>query len=192
MYKAAARMLIRRNIRALNSGRFGPALAMFAPDATLTFPGQNSWARQFREPTLGRERHVTHRDRSEIEAFLTRYCDLGIQMVPEDILVNGPPWNMRAALRARVWIDGEDGGEDLYTNRVVVWVRCRWGRITSQEDYEDSERAAALDRRLGTDAGPAPASGGGGRDGASAGASRHRLAIGDQASSDRRWRRRVR
>ena len=154
MYKAAARMLIRRNIRALNSGRYGPALAMFSPDAQLTFPGQNSWSRQFREPTLGRERHVTHRDRSEIEAFLKRYCELGIQMAVEDILVNGPPWNLRAAMRARVWIDGKDGGEDIYTNRAVVFVRSRWGKIVSQEDYEDSERAAALDQHLGTYPGP--------------------------------------
>ena len=160
MYKAAARMLIRRNIRALNSGRYGPALSMFTPDAQLTFPGQNSWSCQFRQPTLGREGFATHRDRSEIEAFLKRYCDLGIQMVAEDILVNGPPWNMRAALRARVWIDGDDG-RDIYTNRAVVWVRCRWGKIISQEDYEDSERAAALDRRLGTYPGPASAPGDG-------------------------------
>lgn len=39
MYKAAARALIRRNIRLLNQGRHEPALAMFARDAE-TFPGQ--------------------------------------------------------------------------------------------------------------------------------------------------------
>jgi hypothetical protein len=40
MYKAAARAMIRRNIRLLDEGRYEPALKMFAPDAQLTFPGQ--------------------------------------------------------------------------------------------------------------------------------------------------------
>jgi hypothetical protein len=84
-------MLIRRNIRLVNDGRYGPALAMFAPDATLTFPGNNSWSRQHREPRAGRERFPTHKGRGEIEAFLRRYVAHGIQMDVEDILVNGPP-----------------------------------------------------------------------------------------------------
>jgi len=159
MYKAAARWLIRRNIDALNGGRYDPALAMFASDAELSFPGWNSWSCQFHPPPLCPERVATHRGRGEIEAFLARYRDLGIQMVVEDILVNGPPWNMRAALRARVWARGDDG-EVIYTNRAVVWVRASWGKITSQEDYEDSERAAALDVLLGTYPGPRPASSG--------------------------------
>jgi hypothetical protein len=33
MFKTAVRMLIRRNIRELNEGRYHPALAMFAPEA---------------------------------------------------------------------------------------------------------------------------------------------------------------
>ena len=43
MYKAVVRMLIRRDVRALNEGRYHPALAMFAPDAELSFPGDNTW-----------------------------------------------------------------------------------------------------------------------------------------------------
>jgi hypothetical protein len=68
-------------------------------------------------------------------------------MEVEDILVNGPPWNTRVALRVRDWIQGADGS-DIYANRAVLMVRTSWGKILSQEDYEDSERAAALDRHL--------------------------------------------
>jgi ketosteroid isomerase-like protein len=128
---------------------------MFHERAELTFPGDNSWARQFRVPQSGREPFPTHRGRAEIETFLRTYVENRIQMEVEDILVNGPPWNTRVAVRVRDWIQGSDG-DDIYTNRAVLMVRTSWGRIQSQEDYEDSERAAALDRRLATTVSDAP------------------------------------
>ncbi len=146
MYKAAVRMLIRRNIRLLNRGRYRPALAMFADDAELVFPGDNSWSRQNRPPERGRAAFATHRGRAEIEAFLQRYVDNGIQMEVEDILVNGPPWHTRAAVRVHHWIPGADG-DDLYSNRAVLMVRTVWGKIRTQEDYEDTERVSAFDDR---------------------------------------------
>ena len=93
MYKAAVRWLIRRNIGLLNDGKYQPTLAMFAPDATLAFPGDNSWARMYREPEKSQEQFVTHRGLAEIEAFLQRFVDQGITMHVDAILVNGPPWN---------------------------------------------------------------------------------------------------
>ena len=144
MYKAAARWLIRRNIRLLNEGRYGPALAMFAPDATLAFPGENTWSRQYREPVLGRDAFATHRGRDEIEGFLRRYVGHGLQMDVEDILVNGPPWNMRAAARVHHAIVDESGAQ-TYANRAILFVNVRWGKIRAQEDYEDTERVARFD-----------------------------------------------
>ncbi len=149
MYKAVARALIRRSVRRLNAGDYGPALAMFAPDATLNFPGANSWARQFHAGDSVHQEMPTHRDRAEIEGFLRRYVAQGIQMEIDDILVNGPPWNTRAAARVRDWIRDADGNE-IYANRAVLFVRVRWGRIREQEDYEDTERVAALDARIGS------------------------------------------
>ena len=156
MYKTAARMLIRRNIDRLNCGDHKPALAMFGTNATLAFPGVNSWSSQFREPALGRDAHVSHRGRDEIEAFLHRYVDQGIHMEVDDILVNGPPWNMRAAARVHHWIPGAHG-EDVYTNRAVLFVVVRWGRIVEQEDYEDTQRVRAHDDVLAATPAPGPA-----------------------------------
>ncbi|MDQ1462638.1 MAG: hypothetical protein QOI08_4122 [Actinomycetota bacterium] len=144
MYKAAVRTLIRRNIRELNEGRYHPALAMFAPDAELSFPGDNTWSRQHRPSQAGRAASPTHQGKAEIEAFLRRYVDNHIHMEVEDILVNGPPWNTRAAVRVHHWITGPDGN-DLYSNRAVLMVRTAWGKIRSQEDYEDTERVSAFD-----------------------------------------------
>lgn len=144
MYKAAVRSMIRRNLAALNEGRYQPTLAMFMTDAELTFPGDNSWSRQFRPPQPGRHGYASHRGRAEIETFLRSYTEHRIQMKIEDILVNGPPWNNRVAVRVHVWAPHPDSGDDVYTNRAVVMVRTSWGRIRSQEDYEDTERAAAF------------------------------------------------
>jgi ketosteroid isomerase-like protein len=145
MYKWAARTLIRRNIRLLNEGRYEPTLAMFASGATLRFPGDNSWSRQFREPrTRGSESSPTHVGRDQIEAFLWRYVEHGIQMEVDDALVNGPPWNTRIAIRVHDWII-DDSGDEVYANRAVLFARIRWGKIVEQEDYEDSEFVAAFD-----------------------------------------------
>ena len=149
MYKAAVRWMIRRNIRLLNEGRYEPALGMFAADGELSFPGRNTWSAQYREPTLGRKAFVSHRGRDEIEAFLRRYVGTGMHMEIEDILVNGPPWNTRAAVRVHHWIRGRDE-DDIYANRALLMVRTVWGKIRSQEDYEDTERVTAHDALVAT------------------------------------------
>jgi ketosteroid isomerase-like protein len=145
MYKAAVRWMVRRNIAALNRGNYQPLLAMFASDATLRFPGDNTWARMNRPAEAGRTATVTHQGRAEIERFLQRFVAERIHMVVDDILVNGPPWNTRVAARVHHWIAGDDG-VDRYNNRAVLFATARWGKLRDQEDYEDTERVAAYDR----------------------------------------------
>ncbi|MDH4147949.1 MAG: hypothetical protein OEY23_22560 [Acidimicrobiia bacterium] len=150
----AIRWMIRRNIRKLSGGDTRPLLATIAPDATLTFPGDNSWSGQFRHPVADREPHPTHIGRSEIERFLDRVVEHGVQMEVEDILVNGPPWNTRVAAIVHDWVPG-DGG-DRYANRAVLTARAVWGRIHAMEDFEDTERVAAYDRLIGLEPVPRP------------------------------------
>jgi ketosteroid isomerase-like protein len=71
----------------------------------------------------------------------------GMQIVVEDVLVNGPPWKMRAAARVRHWVPGADGagGADAYNNRAMLVVNTRWGKVVRQEDYEDTVRVLAYD-----------------------------------------------
>jgi ketosteroid isomerase-like protein len=145
MYKAAVRALVRRSIGRLNHGDPGPLLRLATPDAELAFPGDNSWATMFRPVEKGRERHATHRGIDECRAFGDRFVAEGIQFVIEDILVNGPPWHMRVAIRAHDFIAGEAGQPDVYNNRAVAFLELRWGRLVRWEDYEDCERVAAWD-----------------------------------------------
>jgi hypothetical protein len=56
-------------------------------------------------------------------------------------------------VRVHHWITGPDGN-DLYSNRAVLMVRTAWGKIRSQEDYEDTERVSAFDTSHPTTAAP--------------------------------------
>jgi ketosteroid isomerase-like protein len=145
MYKASIRALLRHSINKLNNGDYSLMLKLASPDFELAFPGENSWSTMFRPQQRGRSRHVTHRGVDEAVAFADRFVDEGIQFEIEDILVNGPPWNTRIALRVRDFVPGNNG-DDVYNNRAVLFLEARWGRLLRWEDYEDTERVAAWDR----------------------------------------------
>jgi len=146
VYQASIRALLRYSISKLNSGDYSMMLKMASPDFELAFPGDNSWSTMFRPQQLGRERHVTHRGVAEATAFADRFVDKGIQFQIEDILVNGPPWNTRIALRVHDFVPGGVGEADAYNNRAVLFLEVRWGRLVRWEDYEDTERVAAWER----------------------------------------------
>jgi ketosteroid isomerase-like protein len=149
MYKASIRALLRHSINKLNGGDYSLLLKMASPQFELAFPGSNSWASMFRPQQPGRLRHVTHRGIDEATAFADRFVGAGIQFKIEDILVNGPPWNTRIALRVHDFVPG-NGGADVYNNRAVLFLEIRWGRLVRWEDYEDTERVAAWDRDRAT------------------------------------------
>jgi ketosteroid isomerase-like protein len=134
MYKWAVRQQVRRNIGALGRGDLAPLLRGYSDDAVLIFPGESSWSGE-------------HRGRGAIEQFLRRFIAAGLTGAAEDILVNGPPWRTRIAVvftdRA---VDG--GGNEVYENRAVLYAVARWGRITRQEDFEDTQKVDAFDRWL--------------------------------------------
>jgi len=68
-----------------------------------------------------------------------------VQFQIEDILVNGPPWNTRVALRVTSFKPGP-ADTDEYNNRAIALLETRWGRLMAWEDYEDTERVAAWDQ----------------------------------------------
>jgi ketosteroid isomerase-like protein len=148
MYKTVVRALVRRNVALLNAGDVDAFFKLAAPNVELAFPGDNSWSAMFRPVVKGRARHATHRGIDECRAFAERFAANKIQFVVEDILVNGPPWNTRVALRVHDFAAGERG--DAYNNRAVAFIEMRWGRVTRWEDYEDTERVAAWDRAVST------------------------------------------
>ena len=126
MYKAAVRGLVRHGIARLNRGDYGLLLRLAHPEFELAFPGDNSWATMFRPAERSRQPHTTHRGVEEATAFAERFVAEGLRLEIEDILVNGPPWRTRVAVRAHDFLAGPTG--DLYNNRVVLFLELRWGR----------------------------------------------------------------
>lgn len=145
MYKTAVKALVRLSIRKLNAGDPTVLLKMAAPDVELAFPGENSWANHFRPVEKSRQRHVTHRGIDECRHFADRFVEHRIQFAIEDIMVAGPPWNTRIALRVHDFVDG-GSGSDTYNNRSVAILELRWGKLIRWEDYEDTQRVASWDQ----------------------------------------------
>ena len=44
----------------------------------------------------------------------------------------------------------DDAGATVYDNRAVLFARARWGKITYQEDFEDTHKSEAFDQYLRT------------------------------------------
>lgn len=134
MYKWTVRRQIRRNIDALDHGEVEPLLGSFADDAVLVFPGESSWGGEYRGKTA-------------IERFLRRFVTAALSGTAEDILVNGPPWRTRIAV---VFSDRahDDDGHEVYSNHAVLYAVARWGKITQQEDFEDTHKVEHFDRWL--------------------------------------------
>jgi ketosteroid isomerase-like protein len=127
-------ILIRRGVRRINAGDIGPMLSSFAEDATLVFPGDHSWGGEYK-------------GRAEIEKFLRRFVDVGIQLEPHEILVQGWPWKTTVLLRftneAR-----DANGNLVYANRGAIFAQAAWGKIKHQEDYEDTQKVVEFDKYL--------------------------------------------
>lgn len=126
----------RRDVAALNSGNYGPLLAGYAPGAVLQFhQGDHRWAGE-------------HRGRPAIERFLQRFVAAGLQGEVREAWVSGPPWRATIALRFDDHAMGARG-ELIYSNRTILLLRTRWGRVVHHEDfYEDTERITRLEKCL--------------------------------------------
>src|SRR4051812_47543320 len=85
-----------------------------------------------------------HRGKPAIERFLRRFLTAGLSGRSEDILVNCSPWRTRIAV---VFVDRafEADRTDVYANRAVLYAFARCGRITRQEDFEDTQKVEAFD-----------------------------------------------
>ena len=111
MYKATVRAMVRHGLGKLNEGDPSFLLRLASPDAEIAFPGNNSWSSMYRPVEKGRQLHVTHRGIEECRGFAERFASEGLQFQIEDILVNGPPWRTRVAVRAHDFIPAAGQGD---------------------------------------------------------------------------------
>jgi len=126
--------MITRNMAKAREGDIGPTLRMDAEDVRFRFPGNSSWATELE----GKE---------ELERWLRRFADAGLQIYPDEVILKGFPWNQTICVRGYDYLDTPEGRR-VYENRYVIWGRIAWGKLREYEVYEDTLKTAALDEYL--------------------------------------------
>jgi hypothetical protein len=125
---------IARNMESMRAGDAGPTLAMDAEDVSFTFPGNGSFA-----PGAGNKR--------ELEQWLERFIEIGLQIYPDEVVLQGFPWRQTICVRGHIHLDRPGDGR-VYDNRYVIWGRIAWGKLRDYEVYEDTEETRRLDEYL--------------------------------------------
>jgi ketosteroid isomerase-like protein len=125
-----------RDVVKLNAGDHTSLLAASADDFVLHF---NDGDHRFSGDWVGK---------SGMDRFLQNFTAAKIQGEICQIALSGPPWALTLWARFDDHADAPDGTR-IYQNRTALVLRTRWGKIVEQEDfYADTERIAALDRKL--------------------------------------------
>ena len=127
---------LRRDVRRLNAGDYGPLLSGYAEDAVLHFnEGPHRWSGE-------------HRGKPAIERFLREFVGAGIKGEIRSLWTGGAPWALTLVVRFDDRATGP-AGEELYANRVVIVARTRWGKIVEHDDfYLDTARIVAFEEKL--------------------------------------------
>lgn len=140
MYKSIVRSKLRRLFVGANQGNWQPIVDGFAKNFSYRFIGNT--------PLGG-----TRTTRASMNAWWTRLLQLfpGAQFAPQEIVVEGPPWNTRVMTHIlfRATLLGTNGAAPtLYENEFMQLMRLRWGRITSIVTIEDTQRFVEVLPRL--------------------------------------------
>jgi ketosteroid isomerase-like protein len=131
MYGWIVRKMIEGALRSQAEGDLGPLLSKAADDVHFTFPGESSWSADIH-------------GKANLEPWITRFMEAGLQFEPQEIVVNGWPWD------TSFYIYFTDHGKDddgaiFYQNEGVIRGKIAWGKIRSYTVFEDTQKVAALD-----------------------------------------------
>jgi len=129
-----AKRMIARNMARASAGHLESTLRMDAEDVRFRFPGDSSWGGEFK-------------GKAELEPWLQRFADTGLQISPDEVVLKGFPWRQTICIRGTDHLDTPQG-ERVYENRYVIWGRISWGKLREYEVYEDTQKSKALDAYL--------------------------------------------
>lgn len=132
-----AEKMIARNMRAIRAGDLKPTVALYADDVKFSFPGESSFA-------------PGARNKRELEQWLSRFVEIGLQIYPDQVILKGFPWRQTICVRGHIHLDDSEDGR-VYDNRYVIWGRIAWGKLREYEVYEDTEETRRLDQWLKRD-----------------------------------------
>jgi ketosteroid isomerase-like protein len=129
-----AKQMIARNMKAIRAGDTGPTVAMYAEDVRFAFPGDSSFA-----PGAS--------NKKELQAWLDRFVGLGLQIYPDEVVLQGFPWKQTVCVRGHIHLDDPEDGR-VYDNRYVIWGHMSWGKMRAYEVYEDTQETDRFDAYL--------------------------------------------
>jgi len=132
VYKLIVKRIVRRTFAGLSAGNHEPIVKQFGPASRFYFAGDH---------VLGGERRGPQEVREWFELALRTFP--GLRIEPQDVVVNGWPWNTVIATRLAISAPRPDGRE--YRNEGMQLLRLRWGRVVEDLIYEDT---LALQREL--------------------------------------------
>lgn len=75
-----AKRMIARNMAQASAGDIGPTLKMDAEEVRFRFPGDSSWGGEFN-------------GKAELEPWLRRFAETGLQISPDEVVLQGFPSN---------------------------------------------------------------------------------------------------
>jgi ketosteroid isomerase-like protein len=128
------RLMISRNMAKAREGDIEPSLTLDSDDVRFRFPGDSSWATELE-------------GKDELRKWLERFADVGLQIYPDQVVVQGFPWRQTICIRGTDHLDAPDGRR-VYENRYVIWGTLSWGKLREYEVYEDTQATDALDEYL--------------------------------------------
>ena len=134
MYGWIVRSMMRNVLRRREEGDLGPLLSTLADDVHFVFPGDSSWAGDFR-------------GKNELEPWLRRFAEVGLRVEVQKIDVTGWPWGTTVFLHFTDHLTDPDG-KVVYENRGVIVGEVVWGKIKSYEVFLDTQKVVGLDEYL--------------------------------------------
>jgi hypothetical protein len=122
MYRWIVARIARRAILAGVNGKPELATRMMADDVIFEFPGTSSFG-------------ASLRGKDALLAWMRRFAALKPAYVIRDVVVTGPPWNTRLAVRL------SDRIGDDYANEGVQYLRMRWARSSRTRSSSTPRRS---------------------------------------------------
>jgi ketosteroid isomerase-like protein len=135
VYKLIVKRIVRRTFQRLSEGDYEAVVRQFGPDSRFLFSGDHA---------LGGERRGQDAVRRWFQQMLGLFP--GIRIEPQDVVVNGWPWNTTVATHLAISATLADGRP--YRNEGMQLLRLRWGRVVEDLIFEDTLKLEVELRRM--------------------------------------------
>jgi len=128
MYAWLIGRAVRSRFAAMSRGDSEAVLRYFAEDACFRYGGRHELAGDYRS-------------RAEIASWFARFWELfRVEFVVHDVVISGPPWNVRLATRFTARVATADGR--CFVNHGMQYARIRWGKVREDRIYPDTQLVA--------------------------------------------------